>query len=146
MTPKKYKGYGLEAHANNKFTVVRAGDVHGEELSLEDALGLIERLCAKVTIPDGTTVRFLRPEHNLNHYEATILNSHKLYGGGHHYELKCMSCPSIIGFAHDEELFCFTADADYVLGVAKNRANAEKREKLLAMRADIDAQLKALEA
>lgn len=99
------------------------------------------------TIANGGKVRFLRTEHNLEHFAATVIRCHRLYDGeGHHYEIDCPGYPSIIGFAHDDELFINPADADAVSAQAKKLDAAKRREILLAERAKIDREIAVIDA
>jgi hypothetical protein len=99
------------------------------------------------TIENGTMVRFLRTEHNLDNFAATVVGSHRLFGGdGHHYVIDCPDFPHIIGFAHDEELFINPADAEALSVAAKKVAAARKRDDLLAERARIDLEIAAIPA
>ncbi len=104
-----------------------------------------------VTIANGVNVWFLRKEHNLDHFAATVVRSHRLYGGNgrlsrHHYEIDCPDYPSIIGFAHDEELFTSLAEAEAASTAAKTLDAAQRRDNLLAKRSRIDREIAAIDA
>lgn len=98
-----------------------------------------------VAIPNGTKVRFFRPAHHINHFEAIVRRSHRLSGGkGFHYEIDCKEFPYVIGFAHDEEIFVDVELANAAVKVARTAYVESKRKELLAKKQQIEAELDAL--